>query len=124
MAEIDLGQNLRQILKSQNLKAIYIAAKCDITSQRVSRLLRQSNISDEVLKKIGDAIGVSVDFIKNWHSASDDLIYNDTDDLGITLSDKLICRVLETFDELVSTFKVEICDLKAEITSLKEEEKP
>lgn len=58
------GHNLRYFREKQNMELAELAKKVKISQEEIQKLEEMQRIDDETLKKMGDALDVSVDAIK------------------------------------------------------------
>lgn len=61
-----IGRNIAKIREFKGIKQEALAIDLGISQQAISKLENEENISDERLKQIADALGVSLDIIKNF----------------------------------------------------------
>ncbi|RAJ31154.1 helix-turn-helix domain-containing protein [Pedobacter cryoconitis] len=61
-----IGRNIAKIREFKGIKQEALAIDLGLSQQAISKLENEENISDERLKQIADALGVSLDIIKNF----------------------------------------------------------
>lgn len=68
------GKNAQRVRVYLGVKQESLAADLDISQEAVSKIEQQEKIDDDLLKKIANALGVSVDTIRNFDEEKS--IYN------------------------------------------------
>jgi len=61
-----VGRNILRIREIRGVKQEALASALNISQQAVSKMEQSENIDDERLKKVADALGVTVEDIKNF----------------------------------------------------------
>lgn len=69
-----LGKNVAKIRLFRGMKQWTLGQELGMTQQEISDLEKEEEISDDVLEKISDVLGISVDGIKNFDEQA--VIYN------------------------------------------------
>jgi len=72
--KLSIGQKVERIRMFRNIKQEYVANKLGISQQQYSKIEQQENIEDDVLEKIADILGVTMETIKNFDD--DKVTYN------------------------------------------------
>jgi transcriptional regulator with XRE-family HTH domain len=65
-AKIHLGKKIERIRMLKGMQQDTLATELGLTQGAISRMERSENVNEEKLKQVADALGVSVEAIKNF----------------------------------------------------------
>ena len=71
---LSIGQKVERIRLFRGVKQEYVANKMGISQQQYSKIEQQEKIEDDVLEKIAEILGVTMETIKNFDD--DKVTYN------------------------------------------------
>lgn len=71
---LSIGQKVERIRLFRGVKQEYVANKLGISQQQYSKIEQQEKIEDDVLEKIAEILGVTMETIKNFDD--DKVTYN------------------------------------------------
>ena len=64
--KIHQGRNIKFFRQAKNMKQEFFAEKIEVSQPVVTKIEKQSIIDDALLSKCADALGISVELIKNF----------------------------------------------------------
>lgn len=64
---IHLGDHVRRMRTALGVKQSALASELGTTQQNISRIEQEEDVDDATLERIGNALGVSVEAIKNFY---------------------------------------------------------
>lgn len=62
-----IGRKISRLRELRGIKQEALAFELGVSQQTVSRIESSETVADEMLEKVGKALGVSVDTIKNFN---------------------------------------------------------
>jgi len=113
----NIGHKIERIRELKGIKQESLATAIGVTQQAISKIEQSETVDDEKLKKIADALGVSIEAIKNYNEdAVLSLIQNNNDSstnnflIGYQYNPvekivELYERMLKEKDEIIEMYK-------------------
>jgi len=109
------GDNIRAIRRIIGINQYELAERMNSNQQFVSRMENKEQLDEDTLQKVAKALGVSVDFIKEYdHDSSVQNYFNNT--INTVNGDYLVNpleKVTELYERLLKEKDREIAELKA-----------
>lgn len=101
------GTKVKKIREIRGLKQEALASKLGISHQAVSKIEQSEEIDDEKLTTIAEALGVTVDTIKNFdeNAAFQNVQYNQDSATGsqITYQFNPVDKIVELYERMLET---------------------
>ncbi len=115
---MNLGKNVSILRELKGIKQDELGRLLGTTQQTISRLEQKTYIDDDMLSKIGDKLGVSIDTIKNLREES--LIQSNNQQGGYVIGYQInpLDKIVELYEK-IEKLNTEIFTLKAENEKLK-----
>jgi transcriptional regulator with XRE-family HTH domain len=63
---LNIGQKIERVRLFRGIKQEYLASKLGVSQPQISKIEKQDEIEEELLKQIADILGVSPEVIKNF----------------------------------------------------------
>ncbi len=113
---MSIGKKVAKLRTLRGMKQSTLATAIGITHQAVSRLEQSDSIDDEKLKEVADALGVTVDAIKNFSdevSAFTIQNMNDNAQAIYQYNFNPIDKIVELYDKLLQSEKEKVALLES-----------
>lgn len=113
--KIHIGRKIKRIREIKGLKQEALASMLGETQQAVSKLEQAEDIDDEKLKKIAEALDMSVDAIRNFNEEA--IIYNiqnnyDGATNNINYQNHPVDKIVELYERLLQSEREKIALLE------------
>lgn len=118
--KIHIGRKIKRIREIKGLKQEALASMLGETQQAVSKLEQAEDIDDDKLKKIADALDMSVDAIRNFNEEA--IIYNIQNNYdgavnNINYQNHPVDKIVELYERLLQAEREKIAMLEKHLNN-------
>lgn len=117
-----LGRKVERIRMLRGIKQETLASQIGLSQSTLSKLEQSETIDDAKLKLIADALGVSVDTIKNFNE--ENAIYNiqnnyDSSTNNINYQNNPVDKIVELYERLLESERQKVAILEGQLMKKK-----